>query len=118
MQLAVAGHPPVEKPLPTLAERQTATLDIDADFPIPGDEAVRVSIPPDALPLDNVRYAVAEVVSAIRVLVVNGEPSADEFDDEVGFDVDGLERVSGRARRRKGGAGDNGSSRREEAHNS
>lgn len=82
VQLTIASRPPTSKTLPSLAEHQTASIDLDAEFPSPGDEAARVTLPPDALPLDNQRYAAVEVVSAIRILVVNGEPSADEFDDE------------------------------------
>jgi len=83
LQLSVAHRPQPSKALPSLAQRQTASVDLDADFPRPGDEPIRVEIPRDALPIDDVRYAAADVVSAIRVLVVNGEPTADEYDDEV-----------------------------------
>lgn len=80
----VAGHrPQTAKTLPSLGEFQQASLDVEAEFLRAGDESVRVEIPRDALPIDNVRYAAVDVVSAIRVLVVNGEPSADEYEDEV-----------------------------------
>lgn len=83
LQLTAGNRPPLAKLLPSLAERQVVSVDVDADFPAPGDDALRANLPDDALPLDNTRYGVAEVVGAIRVLVVNGEPSADEYDDEV-----------------------------------
>jgi hypothetical protein len=71
------------KMLPSLGEFQQASVDVEAEFLRAGDESVRVEIPRDALPIDNVRYAAVDVVSAIRVLIVNGEPSADEYEDEV-----------------------------------
>ena len=83
LQLTAGNRPPLVRSLPSLAERQVASMEIDADFPAPGDDALRATLPADALSLDNTRYGLAEVVSAIRVLVVNGEPSADEYDDEV-----------------------------------
>lgn len=83
LQVTAGNRPPLAKSLPSLAERQVVTVEIDADFPAPGNDALRATLPEDALPLDNVRHGVADVVSAIRVLVVNGEPSADEYDDEV-----------------------------------
>jgi hypothetical protein len=85
LQLSVeAGHrPQAAKTLPSLGEFQQASVDVEAEFLRAGDENVRVEIPRDALPIDNVRYAAVDVVSAIRVLIVNGEPAADEYEDEV-----------------------------------
>jgi hypothetical protein len=68
-----------------LAPRQSASVDLEAELLQTGWESVRVELAPDALPWDDVRYATAEVAGAIRVLIVNGEPSADHFDDEVTF---------------------------------
>ncbi len=75
-----AGEP---KSVERLSPFQQASVEIESSFLRAGDESVRVEIPRDALPIDNVRYASVEVVSAIRVLIVNGEPSADEYEDEV-----------------------------------
>ncbi len=83
LQVSVGNKSQAPKTIPSLAERQVAVVDLEVDFPQPGDESVRVEIPRDPLPLDNVRYVAAEVVSAVRILLVNGEPSADEYDDEV-----------------------------------
>jgi hypothetical protein len=69
--------------LESLGAFQQATVAVESGFLRAGDEFVRVAIPPDSLPIDNVRYAAVEVVSSIRVLIVNGEPSADEYEDEV-----------------------------------
>jgi len=85
------GHmvQPVEV-LKELGPRQQASVELTTELVRSGWESVRVELPPDALPLDNVRYAAAEVADAIRVVVVNGEPSADHFDDEVTFLVAAL----------------------------
>ena len=47
-----------------------------------GDVTVQVSASEDNLPIDNVRWLAVEVNEAIRILVVNGEPSADAYLDE------------------------------------
>jgi len=83
LQTSVGNRPQSPKTIPSLAEHQNAVVDLEVDFPRAGDESVRVEIPRDALPVDNVRYVAAEVVNAVRILIVNGEPSADEYDDEV-----------------------------------
>ncbi|MEK7731035.1 MAG: BatA domain-containing protein, partial [Planctomycetota bacterium] len=83
LQTSVGNKSQTPKTIPSLAEHQNAVVDLEVDFPRPGDESVRVEIPRDALPIDNVRYVASEVVSAVRILLVNGEPSADEYDDEV-----------------------------------
>ncbi len=73
------------KSVPSLSEFQQTAVDVQAEFIRAGDESVRVEIPADALPIDNTRYAAVDVVNAIRVLMVDGEPSADEYEDEVGL---------------------------------
>lgn len=62
---------------------QIASVELEVQYDRSGSESVRVRLPEDALPIDDVRYVVAEVSDAIRVLVVDGEPSTDNFDDEV-----------------------------------
>ncbi|GAG19344.1 unnamed protein product, partial [marine sediment metagenome] len=83
LQVTVGNMPQPSKTLRALAAWQGASVDLKAGFLTGGSEAVRVEIPPDALPADNTRYIVVDVANAIRVLIVNGEPSADDFDDEV-----------------------------------
>lgn len=83
VRLAVGDRPEVTKNLPQLAERRTASIDVEAPFLRAGDEAVRVELPRDALSVDDIRFLSAAVVSAFRVLVVNGEASPDSFNDEV-----------------------------------
>ena len=87
LQLSVeAGHRvQATKTIPSLSEFQQVAVDVDAEFIRAGDESLGVEISADALPIDNARYAAVDVVNAIRVLVVDGEPSADEYEDEVGL---------------------------------
>jgi hypothetical protein len=75
------GHP--AQSIRELGANQSASVELEALFPRAGFETSRVELPPDALPADNVRYLATDVASAIRVLLVNGEPSSDSFDDEV-----------------------------------
>lgn len=83
IQVEVGQRTQDQKIVESLGPFQQASVDVESSFLRAGDESVRVELPRDALPLDNVRYASVDVVSAIRVLIVNGEPSADEYEDEV-----------------------------------
>jgi len=85
LQVTVGNLTQPSKTLRELGSRQSASVDLEVEFLRAGSEAVRVEVGSDALPADNIRYAVAEVAGAIRVLIVNGEPSTDSFDDEVTF---------------------------------
>jgi hypothetical protein len=80
--LTVGDSNESSKTLGELAPGQIATLNAEMMTARAGDEWVRVELQNDPLPLDDVRYAAAPVSNAIRVLVVNGEPSADDYDDE------------------------------------
>jgi hypothetical protein len=79
---AVGDSSESSKTLRGLAPGQIATLNAEVLTARAGDEWVRVELQNDRLPLDDVRYASAPVSNAIRVLVVNGEPSADDYADE------------------------------------
>jgi hypothetical protein len=52
-------------------------------LPRSGAVPIRVALPADRLAVDNVRHLVAEVGDALRILVVNGEPGATVYEDEV-----------------------------------
>ncbi len=76
-----------------LAQAPPATVShvaIPVVFQRGGEATVRVEAGEDNLPVDNVRYLAAEVNEAIRILVVNGEPSADHYLDEVDLLVTAL----------------------------
>lgn len=83
VQVEVGQRAQEPRSVESLAPYQSASVELESSFLRAGDESVRVEMPRDALPVDNVRYSSVEVVSAIRVLIVNGEPSADEYEDEV-----------------------------------
>lgn len=85
LQLTVGDFPQESKTVGALAPHQHASVELRATFVRPGYESLRVELPPDNLPGDNVRFAAADVASAVRVLAVNGEPSSDGFDDELTF---------------------------------
>ncbi len=72
-------------PIEAIEPRQQRTMELSVAFLRDGYETLRVQLPTDALPVDNVRYLAAEVAGAVRVLLVNGEPSIDEYEDESFF---------------------------------
>lgn len=49
-------------------------------FPAPGDYSVQAQIPGDRLPVDDVRSTVITVRKQLKVLLVNGKPFGDLFD--------------------------------------
>lgn len=71
--------------LETLEAGDEVTTDVELEFLRSGSESARVEIPEDALAPDNTRYLSADVSESIRVLVVDGEPAPDRYDDEVTF---------------------------------
>lgn len=85
IQVSVGNFVQPSKTLRGLGPQQTASVAVEAEFIRAGSEAVRVEVPPDALPADNIRHLSVEVADAIRILIVNGEPSPDSFVDEVTF---------------------------------
>lgn len=85
LQVSVGNLPQPSHTLRELSPHQQASVDLEVEFIRGGFESVRVELPTDALPADNVRYAAVDVATAVRVLLVNGEPSLDSFDDELTF---------------------------------
>lgn len=85
LQVTVGNQIQPSKALKELPARQSVAMDMEVEFLRPGYEGVRLELPPDSLMVDNTRYAAVDVVSAIRILLVNGEPSADSYNDEVTF---------------------------------
>ena len=69
----------------SVGARQTVHVNIEMEFPRAGWEHVRVEAPADGLSADNSRHLAVEVLSALRVLVINGEPATDAITDEVAF---------------------------------
>ncbi len=85
LDVALGHWPQPSKAIGDLAAGQQAAVEVAIDFVQAGDVALTASLPPDALPLDNIRWLAAEVSGAVRVLVVNGEPSDDVLEDETAF---------------------------------
>ncbi|MCP4247838.1 MAG: hypothetical protein GY778_12385, partial [bacterium] len=69
--------------VPSMAAGGRVTVPVDVSWPTVGLAAVRMALPADGLADDDVRTAVVAVDEAVRILVVNGEPSSDAHDDEV-----------------------------------
>ena len=69
--------------VPAIAPGQSVDVAFDTSFPEKGFAQMRVEIPADALGADDQRMAVWKIQPAIKVLLVNGEPSTTTADDEV-----------------------------------
>lgn len=76
---------PSDIALPALAPGETTVVNLSATFQEAGLHHVSLKLPPDDLPGDNQRWDVVEVRDNLRILVVDGEPSADEFQGETDF---------------------------------
>ncbi len=61
----------------------TTTVSIPVTTTRPGWESLHVQTAADALPVDDSRSLVVETIDAVKVLIVNGEPSSDVYRDEV-----------------------------------
>ncbi|MEK6674699.1 MAG: BatA domain-containing protein [Planctomycetota bacterium] len=85
LRVAVENVPKPVPPIRDLPARQSTNTELEVEFARPGPQTIRVELPQDSLPADNVRYLAADVASAIRIVLVNGEPSPDSYNDEVTF---------------------------------
>ena len=75
-------------PLPaieTIAPGETATTSVELTFDEPGNYPIVARLGADALPRDDVTFAVIGVRDGISVLVVDGDPGEGRFDGESGF---------------------------------
>lgn len=70
-------------PLPAIPPGDSVTVPLQVTFTEPGPHALSVVLPGDALPIDDVRYLACEAVTAMHVMIVDGEPAADPYEDEV-----------------------------------
>jgi len=83
VQVHVGDAVAAPQPLPAIAPGETVDLALEVTVPRPGGEAVGVELPVDALAADNAAVCGLDVLPALRVLVVDGEPAGDPYDDEV-----------------------------------
>ncbi|MCG3137194.1 MAG: hypothetical protein HJJLKODD_01037 [Phycisphaerae bacterium] len=74
------ARPPLT--VPRLAPGEELTLTSRLILPNAGSTRLRVELPADQLPLDNIRYFSAAAQEALRVLLVNGSPATERIDDE------------------------------------
>lgn len=83
LDVAVAQQPAATVAVEHVSAGGVTPAALPVAFAQPGDQVVHVEIAPDNLPVDNAANLVAHVSEAVRVLVVNGEPSSDPYLDEV-----------------------------------
>lgn len=69
--------------VPVIPANRSVEVPFEATFPNESAETLTIELEPDALTADNTRSLVVPVVRAMRVLVVNGEPATDTYQDEV-----------------------------------
>jgi len=74
-----------QKVIASLPPGARKTVPLFARFERAGPAKLSVHVTPDALPTDNVRYAVADVREQVRVLLVDGDPSDKPFRGETGY---------------------------------
>jgi hypothetical protein len=72
--------PPV--PVPEIGPDQSVTVPVEVAFGQEGSQRLGVELGPDTLPADNARSCAVPVERALRILLVNGEPSPDPQQDE------------------------------------
>lgn len=90
VQLFVGDTPVDQRVAPSLPPGKTATVTLYGRFDDAGVEEVSARLDPDALPLDNIRYAVADIREETKILCVDGEPSDEPFKSETDFLVPAL----------------------------
>ncbi|WP_152049490.1 BatA domain-containing protein [Tautonia marina] len=76
---------PTEFPLPEIAPNSVARVPITVRFPGPGPHDLAIELPEDSMPGDNRRWAAVEVKEALRIRLVDGEPSSEPFGGEVDY---------------------------------
>jgi hypothetical protein len=74
------GQPAVT--VPAIPAGQSIEVPVEVIFPQVGSAPLTIELQADALPADNRRFCVVPVAKSIRVLLVNGEPSSDPYQDE------------------------------------
>lgn len=87
LTVSIADHTLPPMSIPTIAAWQTVGEPIEATFPGDGSDFLRVQLSgkashEDGLGLDNTRALAVDVVPAVRILVVDGEPNEEPYLDE------------------------------------
>jgi len=95
VQLFVGDTPVDQRIAPSMPSGKTTTVTLYGRFDDAGIQAVSARLEPDALPLDNIRYAVADIREETKILCVDGEPSDEPFKSETAFLAPALAPSSG-----------------------
>ena len=82
---SAGGTRPMRARIDTLAPGEEKTLPFSFTFQNTGPEKVQAEIGRDALAADNTRFFAAEVTEGARVLLVDGDPAARDFEAETFF---------------------------------
>jgi len=84
-QVSRAAAPPPEAINEPIGPGETRIVPVDVTFNDPGHFGFEAKLNGDRLEADDHRYLAVEVRSAIRALLVDGEPSGARFDSETDF---------------------------------
>ena len=68
-----------------LPAQGVGTVSFNYEFIEPGPHWVEIKVEADNLAIDNSRYFVVDVKEALKILIINGEPGVESFEDEVIF---------------------------------
>lgn len=89
VSLVINGRP-ADKTTVRLNPGGKASVTFPWRFDTPGDHVIEVRLAPDGLDIDNHRYRVVPVRQRLRVLCVDGRPSADPYRSATGYLVAAL----------------------------
>ncbi len=68
--------------VPEIPTGESVELPVEVTYAAEGSESLLVELPPDGLAADDVRTRADQVARALRILIINGEPSSDLYQDE------------------------------------
>ncbi|MCE5278990.1 MAG: BatA domain-containing protein [Planctomycetaceae bacterium] len=85
VRLLVDGVPVDQKVIERIEPGKAATVPLFANFGQAGTFAVSAKIDVDALAVDNIRYAIADIRESVNVLCVDGDPSEERFKGDASY---------------------------------
>jgi hypothetical protein len=84
-----------QQALTDIGPGQTATVTFPCQFRLPGDYIVQVRLDHDALELDDIRTVALSVKETVPVMLVNGKPAVEVYDQATEFLKDALNPFQG-----------------------
>ncbi|MCE5326871.1 MAG: VWA domain-containing protein [Planctomycetaceae bacterium] len=85
VRLLVDGIPVDQKTIDKIEPGKAATVPLFANFDRSGTFVVSAKVDVDALAVDNVRYAIADIRESVNVLCIDGDPSEEKLKGDTGY---------------------------------